>query len=139
MRWFVLIFLLLPSFATADKDTRDKLLSFANDATPCAEVFNLGLEDEFKKTQLLMQFEIDEELFSMEKIESYAKAFKIKVASYGREIDLTALTDAEKEYLEIKTAPLVSGSKEYAQKLISDPVKLSEEILRCVEKFKLNN
>ena len=139
MRWFVLIFLLLPNFAVADKDTRDLLLSFANHTTPCVAVFQLGLEDEFKKTQLLMQFEIDEELFSMEKIESYAKAFKIKVASYGREIDLTALTDAGKEYLEIKTAPLVSGSKEYAQKLISDPVKLSEEILRCVEKFKLNN
>ena len=138
MRWFVLIFLLLPSFAIADKATRDRLLSYAHDVFLCATVFELGREDKFEKTQLLMQFEIDEELFSMEKIESYAKAFKTKIESDGK-IDVSALTDAEIEYVEMQVASLISTSKEHAQKILSDPFKLSEEILSCVEKFKLNN
>jgi hypothetical protein len=139
MRWFIFVFILLPNFAIADKAMRDKILAIANHITPCAAVFELGLEDEFKKTQLLMQYEIDEELFSMERIEGYAKALKLKIAAYAQDFDVSALTETEKEYLEMKDKALFSASKDHAQNILSDPVKLSQEIIHCVEKFQLDD
>ena len=77
MRWFLFILFLLPNFALADKDTRDKMLKEVSDLAPCnaaiaplKDMSYSGANDEqtfqLKSTQLIMQYEIDETFFPQE-------------------------------------------------------------------------
>ena len=60
MRWLVFILLVFPNFVMADKATRDKAVQLHQYLAPCKAVFDLYFQDNFKRTQLFLQYEIDE-------------------------------------------------------------------------------
>ena len=139
MRLVLFVLFFIPNLASADKTTRDEILSFYKNAVSCGALFDLRFSSkpEFRNSQLTMQFEIDEQMFSLENIEQLEEAFTNLIESSGMREKYNALTEDEIEYLSVKTITMDLEAKNFALSIVTDPEKLAKEIKNCVTEFGL--
>ena len=144
MRWFFVIIFLLPSVASADQSTRNELISFMKKWGTCEIIFRTLIFDDlhdnrFKKSQLIMQYEIDENMFSMEKIESYHKLIMEKVLKFDLRQKFSSLTADEQEYMDFKGEQFETEAVAFINSMADDPEQLAAEIKQCVTEIELSD
>lgn len=138
MRWLVFILFILPSSAMADKATRDKLLVLIEEVGACGEILNLHITepDRFQKSQLIMKYEIDEQIFTMANIKRMYENFLTMTAVKAGPL-FASLDEQEKKYVQIKAKEFEKGTQEFALTLLDDPKKLAKNIRKCMLDFVL--
>jgi len=140
MRWFFVILFFIPNLAAADKATRDEVLSFLNQNMTCVGIFEtISIEvKRFEKSRLVMQFEIDEDFFSIENIERYGMTLQSAVENAFPREKYSTLTDDEIRYLILKLESSQKDAVAFAESIIDDPIRLAEEIYDCATRYDLD-
>ena len=150
MRWLIFILFLMPNFAAADKATRDQVLYEMSQVMHCTAVLSpwtdsmQGLyeheEKAFRKNQLIMQFEVDEKAFSMERLQARSEEFRLNETLRWSSLRkrVLSLPEEEKNYLQIKLEEAVLELEDLMKRLMADPYFLAEETQQCLKKYDLD-
>ena len=153
MRLIFFCLLLVPTVSLADKATRDQLLEILTETYSCTgyilpwgEDALLTSEDKklVNKIQLILQFEHDEEFFSVENLVRLKLEFGKKFEEQYPIIDQLSekLSESEKQYLGLKIAnlnPMAPADK--ASDIIGfwpkDIKLIAKNIKECAKKYSL--
>lgn len=136
MRWFFVILLFVPNLVAADKATRDEMLELFSKFGKCDQILNLQRtkKDKFRKSQIVMQYEIDEEMFTMENIERLHKRLNDYLNAAAKD-KWASLTEDELEYLKVKFQENEIDRMHFALSILDDPKQLAAEIAICAVKL----
>jgi hypothetical protein len=155
MRLILFLLLFLPNITAADKASRDQAIEILTELYECTgyiypwgENALLTREDRklVQEPQLILQFEYDEEFFSVENLVKLQIKFEKKLnEQLGKKMEMLSakLSESEAEYIGLKIAnlnPMTPPDKlsDIGGFWPDDIKKIARNIRKCVKKYQLN-
>ena len=155
MRLILFLLLFLPNITAADKASRDQAIEIFTEVYECTGYLGpwgenalLTREDRklVEETQLILQFEYDEEFFSVENLVKLKIKFEKKLnEQIGKKLEKLSgkLSESEVEYIGLKIANLnpmtpVDRASDIKGFWPENIKQIARNIRKCAKKYQLN-